>query len=48
MGTWAERMRAWIARPFNEQMDLWEWLLFAVVMATVVIAWSRVMRHVEL
>jgi hypothetical protein len=43
----ADTMRAWIARPFNEKMDLWEWLMFAIVITTVVVAWSRIMRHVE-
>lgn len=43
----AQTARAWLARPFSEHMDLTEWALFAVVIATIVYVWIRIMYHIE-
>ena len=43
----AQTTRAWVARPFYERMDLTEWALFAVVIATIAYVWIRIMYHIE-
>lgn len=42
----ASRASAWLAHPFNEQMDFKSWVLFAVFLATIVVLWLGILRAI--
>lgn len=37
----------WIAQPFKTQMDLMHWVLFAIMLSTVVYLWVQTIQHIE-
>lgn len=36
----------WAGQPFSAQMDLWNWVLFTVVIVSVGVIWTRVLHHI--
>jgi hypothetical protein len=41
------RIAAWAVTPFNEQMSLWGWIAFTILVVTVTFLWTRVLEHIE-
>jgi hypothetical protein len=40
------RLSRFIQQPFSAEMDLWNWVLLAVVLVTVAILWTRILAHI--
>lgn len=40
------RLQQWAAKPFSEEMDAWNWVLFTAFVVTVAVLWTRVLRTV--
>jgi len=37
------RLQNWASRPFSQEMDVWNWLLFTGFVVAAVILWTRVL-----
>lgn len=41
------RLTAFLQQPFQEEMDLTQWVLFTILITSVAVLWCRVLSHVE-
>lgn len=48
MGTMSTRAKAWFAKPFSEDMDTINWLLFVGLIAVAVVLWTRILKTLEI
>jgi hypothetical protein len=37
---------SWAAQPFSEDMDVWKWAIFVVVIVTVAVLWLQILNHI--
>ena len=40
------RLRAFLARPFTTDMDIWNVILLTVLVVTIGIFWGNILRHI--
>lgn len=40
-------VQAWVMQPFKEQMDLFHWVLFIIVIMSIVYLWNDVLTVLE-
>lgn len=40
------RLSRFFQRPFTEEMDVWGWVLFTILVVTIGILWSRILAHI--
>lgn len=36
----------WLKKPWSEDMDWWQWVLFVVFITTIFVAWLNVLRYI--
>lgn len=41
------RLTDFLARPFSQEMDVVQWILFTILIVSVAVLWCRVLAHVE-
>lgn len=41
-----DQITAWLYAPFEKPLDPWNWVLLAILAATVTYAWTRVLENV--
>jgi len=37
---------SWVSHPFSEDMSLWSWVLFLVVILTISVLWLQILHHI--
>jgi len=47
MGNLLPRVRAWIAQPYNSDMDVYGWALLTILVISVALLWAQVLRTIE-
>lgn len=40
------RLRNFLQRPFTQDMDIWNVILLTVLVVTIGVFWSRILRHI--
>lgn len=40
------RLKQFFARPFTTEMDMWNVILLTILVVTIGIFWSRILRHI--
>lgn len=41
------RLQSFLKQPFQENGDVWNWVLFTGLIIILVILWSKVLDHIE-
>jgi len=42
-----DRLKAWLARPFNSDMNVYGWILLTILLVSVALLWAQVLKHAE-
>lgn len=40
------RLSNFAKHPFQNDMDIWNWILFTVLLVTVAVFWNRILAHI--
>jgi hypothetical protein len=45
MGLWND-IKAWLYAPFQQPLDVGNWILLLIISATIAYGWARILDHV--
>jgi hypothetical protein len=40
------RLKQFLQRPFRDEMDIWNVILLTILVVTIAIFWSHILRHI--
>lgn len=41
------RLTSFLKQPFQEQMDIGQWVLFTILVVSVAVFWTRILSHID-
>lgn len=42
-----EKLKAWLARPYRDDMDALHWFMFYGMLAAIAVIWALVLSHIR-